>query len=140
MPIKPENKSLYPKDWKVIRARILERAKNACEKCLVPNGQLIARGQGRDAGTYMLVGGTVFCDQTGEKLGRCRGTDYHSRIFTKIVLTIAHMDRALVDHSDENLKALCQKCHLAHDRPQHIESRRQTRRAQKASGDLLEQG
>lgn len=137
MPIKPENKTRYPKDWKAIRVRILQRADDKCEQCQVPNGQLIARGQGRDAGTYMLVGGTVFCDTTGEKLGICRGTDYHSKSFTKIVLTIAHMDHALVDHSDGNLKALCQKCHLGHDRQQHIESRRKTKKESKANGDFF---
>ena len=37
MPIKPENKSRYPKNWKEIRARILERANNRCEFCGVEN-------------------------------------------------------------------------------------------------------
>lgn len=37
MPIKPENRSRYPKDWKQIRARILERAHNCCEFCGIPN-------------------------------------------------------------------------------------------------------
>ena len=31
MPIKPENKARYPKDWKQVRARILVRAGNRCE-------------------------------------------------------------------------------------------------------------
>lgn len=33
MPIKPENKKRYPKNWKEIRAAILERAHNCCEFC-----------------------------------------------------------------------------------------------------------
>lgn len=37
MPIKPENKERYPKDWKEIRVSILERAKNRCEFCGVEN-------------------------------------------------------------------------------------------------------
>lgn len=37
MPIKPENRSRYPKDWKQIRASILKRADNRCEFCGVPN-------------------------------------------------------------------------------------------------------
>lgn len=37
MPIKPENRHLYPKDWKQIRQRILERADNRCEWCGVEN-------------------------------------------------------------------------------------------------------
>ncbi|RUQ28768.1 MAG: hypothetical protein EKK68_14035 [Candidatus Competibacteraceae bacterium] len=30
MPIKPENRHRYPKDWKAIRAAILERAGHRC--------------------------------------------------------------------------------------------------------------
>lgn len=37
MPIKPENKARYPKDWKQIRLRVLERANNRCEMCGVEN-------------------------------------------------------------------------------------------------------
>ena len=37
MPIKPENKARYPKNWKEIRAKILERANNRCEMCGVEN-------------------------------------------------------------------------------------------------------
>lgn len=37
MPIKPENKSRYPKNWKEIRASILERAHNRCEFCGIEN-------------------------------------------------------------------------------------------------------
>ena len=37
MPIKPENKKLYPKNWKEIRQKILERANNKCEFCGVEN-------------------------------------------------------------------------------------------------------
>lgn len=33
MPIKPELRHLYPKNWKEIRQRILERAHNCCEFC-----------------------------------------------------------------------------------------------------------
>lgn len=34
---------------------------------------------------------------------------------SKVVLTIAHMDQ-VVEHNDhENLKALCQRCHLSWD-------------------------
>lgn len=37
MPIKPENKNRYPKNWKEIRAKILKRANNKCEFCGVEN-------------------------------------------------------------------------------------------------------
>ena len=37
MPIRPENRALYPAEWKAIRARILKRARNRCEWCDVAN-------------------------------------------------------------------------------------------------------
>lgn len=37
MPIRPENRNRYPKDWKFIRERILLRADNKCEFCGVPD-------------------------------------------------------------------------------------------------------
>lgn len=37
MPIRPENKGRYPKNWKDIRASILERAGNKCEFCGIAN-------------------------------------------------------------------------------------------------------
>lgn len=37
MPIKPENKARYPKNWKEIRASILQRANNKCEFCGIEN-------------------------------------------------------------------------------------------------------
>lgn len=40
MPIKPENRKLYPSDWIQIRESILERAHNHCEFCGVENHTL----------------------------------------------------------------------------------------------------
>lgn len=37
MPIRPENRGRYPKNWPEIRARILERADNRCEFCGAEN-------------------------------------------------------------------------------------------------------
>jgi 5-methylcytosine-specific restriction endonuclease McrA len=37
MPIKPENKNRYPKNWNEIRQSILKRADNKCEGCGVAN-------------------------------------------------------------------------------------------------------
>lgn len=37
MPIRPENRKRYPKNWKEIRGQILERAQNKCEFCGIDN-------------------------------------------------------------------------------------------------------
>lgn len=130
MPIRPENKSRYPKNWKEISKRIrFERAGNKCEQCNAPNGELIVRGTGSDAGTYMLWGGEIHDDQDGEFYRIGKGSEYNcAGKFTRVVLTVAHLDHQPENNAEENLKALCQKCHLAHDREQHKATRAKTRR------------
>ncbi len=44
MPIKPENKARYPKNWKEIRASILQRANNKCEFCGIENYSIRENG------------------------------------------------------------------------------------------------
>lgn len=44
-----------------------------------------------------------------------------------IVLTIAHLNHDPTDNRDENLRALCQWCHLDHDRRFHLGNARRTR-------------
>ena len=95
MPIRPENKDRYPKEWKQIRAHILERAGNRCEFCGVENH------------TYR------FNERTGK--------------MAYIVLTIAHMNEVIEDCSDENLKALCQRCHNQYDAKHRAETRSHTK-------------
>lgn len=129
MPIRPENKHRYPKDWKAISKRIREvRAGNLCEQCRAPNGNFIARGIASDEGTYMLEDGEVRSEIDGRKLGRARGSEYNSRGLVRVVLTVAHLDHQPENNVEENLKALCQKCHLHHDREQHKATRARTRR------------
>ena len=38
----------------------------------------------------------------------------------KVILTVAHLDNTPENCARENLKALCQRCHLEYDRPIHI--------------------
>ena len=105
MPIKPENKTRYPKEWPQIRAAILERAGHKCEKCKAPNRTRIARGGDDDAGTYMLDSADVFDAETGEHLGRCRMSDYSVLRMTDVVLTIAHLDHVPENCEPGNLRA-----------------------------------
>jgi hypothetical protein len=43
---------------------------------------------------------------------------------SKVVLTVAHIDRDKTNNRFNNLAALCQKCHLGHDIKQHIDNRK----------------
>lgn len=43
---------------------------------------------------------------------------------SEVVLTVAHLDRNSHNNSFFNLAALCQRCHLNYDRPEHTRNRR----------------
>lgn len=122
MPIKPENKARYPKDWKRIRAAVLERACHRCEgspkypECRAPNGWFRER-------------------QTGE----LRSWEWMTPS-TRIVLTIAHLDHTPENCELDNLRAWCQRCHLAYDHEHHMRNGAETRRKRRAAGDLFEAG
>ena len=129
MPIKPENRSRYPANWKKIREAILARAGNCCEQCKVANGQIIARGAGPFAGTFQIDTAEVFDAETGEYIASVRMSEYQIKNMVTIVLTIAHLDHQPENCDPANLRALCQMHHLRHDAAHHAESARETRRA-----------
>jgi hypothetical protein len=136
MPIRPENRALYPADWKEISKRIRhERANGKCEQCGAPNGQVVMRHA--DGSAYTLEGGETFDASTGEFLGYIRGSELPAGHFVKIVLTVAHLDHDPANCADENLKAWCQKCHLTYDAKLHAVNAAETRRSKKAVGDLF---
>jgi 5-methylcytosine-specific restriction endonuclease McrA len=137
MPIKPENKHRYPKEWPQIRAEILERASHMCEKCKAPNRTRIARGADDDDGTYMLDTAEVFSAETGELLGQCRMSDYSVARMVNVVLTIAHLDHTPENCAPENLRAWCQRCHLRYDAEHHKGTAQETRRQRSGQADLF---
>ncbi len=47
---------------------------------------------------------------------------------SKVILTIAHLDHDTTNNNYNNLKALCQKCHLSYDAQLHAQHARETRR------------
>lgn len=140
MPIKPENRALYPKNWKTeIRPRILARANNCCERCCVKNHDRVFRFVDQCGyHFYMTEIGAVFDAEDGELCGYARITDMPAGRFVSIVLTIAHIhDHDPANCADDNLAALCQRCHLQHDRPMHRAHAAATRRAKSAYADLF---
>src|SRR3990167_9559307 len=108
MPIKPENKVRYPKDWKSIVARIRLRSGNRCE------------------------GSDMYPD--------CRAENRrpHPVTGSLVVLTTAHLNHVIEDCSDENLKHMCQRCHLTYDAKHHAENARITRRKKINVQDMFE--
>lgn len=55
----------------------------------------------------------------------------------RIVLTIAHLDHTPENCADDNLRAWCQRCHLAYDAKHHQETAYETRRNGKAITDMF---
>jgi len=55
MPIRPENKARYPKNWQEIRAAILERAGNCCEFCGVRNHTYRQNAQGKTVRVVLTI-------------------------------------------------------------------------------------
>ena len=107
MPIRESERARYPKDWKAISRRIRERAGNRCE------------------------GSPAFPDCRAENGG------LHPVTGSKVVLTTAHIDHTPENVGDDNLKAWCQKCHLAYDAQHHAKNGKATRHGRKAAGDLF---
>lgn len=118
MPIKPENKALYPANWTEISYRIRQRAHNRCEWCGVENMTIIHRFHS-DKALWI----------TGDQWQRLPSTEkllWGNEI--KVILTVAHLDHNPANCADDNLKALCQKCHLTYDAQHHTVNAKKTRR------------
>ncbi|WP_372584609.1 hypothetical protein [Mycobacteroides abscessus] len=89
MPIRPENRDRYPKDWLKISRRIrLVRAQSQCE-CVGECGRNTHRGRCPNRQGLPAYG-------TG----------------SRVILTVAHLNHTPEDCRDENLRAMCQGCHL----------------------------
>lgn len=117
MPIRASERHRYPKNWPEIRRRILERAGNRCEWCSIENGAVSRR---RPDGTFERFDGMEI------EMAAIEGVR-----LMRIVLPIAHLDHTPENCAPENLRALCQRCHLRHDAAKHAANSRETRRARK---------
>ena len=141
MPIRPENRRRYPKNWPQISAAIRERAGNKCEDCGIQNGALGARW--RD-GTWLQAipdgdnGVALQWPTPGEyRWFRYRGDAAQLRI-VRIVLTVAHLDHTPENCDPSNLRAWCQRCHNRYDAAHRRVGIRDRARAALATGDLLD--
>lgn len=116
-PIKPENRARYPKDWREISARIRARAGDRCE----------CEGE---CGLHRTNPGPRRCNERhGTPATWARG---------KVGLTVAHLNHLPEDCRPENLKAMCQRCHLRYDRDHHAASARKTRAAKRPQLEFWE--
>lgn len=110
MPIRPENRARYPKDWKQIRDTIIRRAGFCCE------------------GSPDYPG----C--------RAKDNRPHPDTGSRVVLTVGHLDHQPENCDPSNLRAWCQRCHLHYDRHHHAKTAYATRKAAANTPDMWEQG
>jgi hypothetical protein len=136
MPIRPQFKWLYPLDWPQLSAMIrFERAKGRCEECGRPHGHVVRHlGDGR----WWDEEAEIWRSGRGRPLpSLAKDTTIPVGRLTKVVLATAHLDHDPGNNRPRNLKALCQRCHLLHDRDEHQRQRWITFRMRKALGDLF---
>ncbi len=144
----PMDKSKYPTNWDEISHRIrFERAGGKCEQCGAPNGVEIVRSDIDpayfiiwDAEQFLYIypsGERIHLDDVPEEYNIAE----HN---TRVVLTVHHIGvrkpdgtpgspHDKMDCRDENLIALCQRCHLLADMPHHIQARKHTLLEKKAA-------
>ncbi len=129
MPIRADLRHFYGREWRLVtRPRILARAGNRCEQCRVPNHAEVTRVAG-----WWLEWVLSWRSEPGRI---CWWRDVRGQIHytpleppetkartVRIVLTIAHLNHTAGDDREENLRALCQYCHLHHDLAHHRETR-----------------
>lgn len=138
MPIRPDQRARYPKDWPAISLRIRARADWRCEFCGVPNAELGAWISGKWHKAEPKGTGLRDNPRHGETFPCRRGDSVIWTKLKRVVLTVAHLNHQPEDCRDENLKALCQRCHLAYDAKHHAANAAATRRKKAGVIDLFE--
>ena len=138
MPIRPEYRWFYPIDWRQLSAVIrFQRAQGRCEGCGRPHGGLVLHlGDGR----WWDAERGVWRDDQGRVLRRrvpVPAEVLEGVRSTRVCLATAHRDHDPTNNRPGNLAALCQRCHLLHDRAEHRRRRWLGLFRRRALGDLF---
>lgn len=107
MPIRPENRARYPKDWKAISLEVREAAGWRCE------------------------GSPAWPDC------RAENAKPHPATGSTVVLTVAHLDHQPENCERANLRAWCQRCHNTYDMPMRRAGIAARAKALMAASDLF---
>lgn len=151
----PTDMSKYPDNWQEIRERILRRAGGdendprigaCCEWCGLMNYSVGYRFDGEFI-TYLneYAEGTEDIPWASYKAARDFADDLNGFSpdsgdkYIVIVLTIAHLDDPdPMNCADDNLAALCQKCHNDYDNPMRKRNAANTRRQAEIENGQME--
>lgn len=142
MPIRPELRHLYrTAEYREARARVIERAGNKCEQCGKRNRRrvwvvrladwLALRFPDRPAEQVDQFWSSVkgdgqcwrACSHADTVRLRLHGADWNLARQIRVILCCAHLDHDPTNNALANLRALCQWCHLNHDRSKHRQTR-----------------
>jgi len=126
MPIRPEKRALYPRNWRQISEHVRAKAGQRCEWCGKPNRRTVACAEG---GRWHDIDAGYWRDAHGRYIPK-KDTPRNTRT-VHVVLTVAHLDHTPQNCDLSNLRALCQGCHLRYDAPQKAAERKK-RKAQAA--------
>lgn len=126
----------YPSNWTEIRAAILERAEDKCERCGLPN---YAVYRWDEDGKWECAAGSLYYDDFQYAVSYAEAREACDAVneweegapYKVCVLTISHQNHATGDNRPENLRALCQRCHNRDDGEYRAENRRRKREAAK---------
>ena len=142
MPIKPENRALYPADWPTIALEAKQRAAWACQHQGCAAKQYDYGYWHGEPLRWVRIGGP--CKTFGEAR-QLAAEEHWSRFGDEdgaykilvIVLTVAHLDHDPTNCDPANLAAMCQRHHLAYDHQHHLANAQATRRAKAGTLELF---
>lgn len=119
----PINYKHYPANWKSeLRPAVLTRANNCCEACGVSNYAVVRWNIAHGGYDEYNESPTTYAEAREIWIDLMAADEYSD--WKVIVLTIAHLDHDVTNNALENLKALCQRCHLNYDREDNHRRRR----------------
>lgn len=148
MPIKPENKSRYPSNWKQISEAVRKDAGHRCqwEGCKARQYS-VGVWQKNDAGLFVWapIWGQDDNPRTYAQARQVAADEQFSRYgdeddepkYIVIVLTVAHLDHDPANCDPSNLRAWCQRHHLAYEHEHHQRNAQATRRAKSGTLELF---
>jgi len=135
MPIRASLRWFYPIDWPQLSRQIrFGRARGRCETCSRRHGtKVLCLPDGR----WFDRDENCWCDGHGNRCIPPWGAALDQLRVTRVILAAAHLDHDPSNSAPSNLKSLCQRCHMLHDRPYHMAQRWLTYRMRWAIGDLF---
>jgi integrase-like protein/resolvase-like protein len=111
-----------------------DRAEGRCQRCRRPHLTLI---RCLPDGRWFDEQATTWRDRRGRTARWSDLVEATQFQMTRVVLAAAHLDSDPTNSRLTDLRALCQRCHLLHDRSHHLAQRWITYRRRQALGDLF---